>query len=114
VEVRHAIAQVRLAIEQHGESRFENLDECEGKLVNNRLGWRKRRGEEWEWLIPSEVWRTEICAGRDPKMVARILGERGMLERTSAGFQAVRKINGSNKRVYVVNASIFDGGENAS
>jgi uncharacterized protein (DUF927 family) len=113
-EARQAIAQVRLAIEQHGESRFESLDDCEAKPVDNRLGWRKGSGGDCEWLIPSEVWRTVICAGLDPKMVARILAERGMLERTSDGFQPVRRIRGSNKRVYVVNASIFDGGEHAS
>ena len=113
-EVRQAIEQVRLFIEQHGESRFEPLDTSEARPVINRAGWRRGDGAAREWLIPSEVWKAEICAGLDPKFVARTLTERGMLERTGDGFQPVRKISGANKRVYVINASIFDGGENAS
>jgi len=80
--------------------------------VPNRLGWHKGSGAERAWMIPSETWRTEICGGLDPKMVARTLAERGMLERAGDGFQPVRKIGGVNKRVYVITASIFDGGGN--
>jgi hypothetical protein len=39
-EVRQAIEQVRLTIEQHGES---------------RLSWRKGSGIEREWWIPSDM-----------------------------------------------------------
>ena len=63
-----------------------------------------------EWLIPPEVWKSEICNGLDSTMVARTLAERGMLLRASDGFQPVRKIGGANKRVYSVTASIFAGG----
>jgi putative DNA primase/helicase len=110
-EVRQAIEQVRLFIEQYGESRFHPQDDPEARPVINRAGWRKGNGLDREWMIPSEVWKTEICAGLDPAMVARTLAERGMLLRAGDGFQPVRKIEGSNKRVYVLTASIFDGGE---
>jgi uncharacterized protein (DUF927 family) len=112
-EIRQAIAQVRLIIEQHGESRFQPVDDP-AKPVLNQLGWRKGHGPEREWLIPSETWKSEICGGLDPKFVARTLADAGMLERASDGNQQVRKIGGVNKRVFVINAAIIDGGGNAS
>ena len=108
-EVRQAIQQVRLYIEQHGDSRFDPLDNVEAKPSPNRAGWRKGEGEEREWLIPPETWKAEICTGLDPGFVARTLAEHGLIERASDGFQPVRRIGGSNKRVYVLNAGIFAG-----
>ncbi|MFZ2105416.1 MAG: hypothetical protein WAV18_08530, partial [Roseiarcus sp.] len=75
----------------------------------NRAGWRKGEGPDREWLIPSETWRAEICDGLDPKFVARTLGEAGILRRAIDGFQQVRKIGGTCKRVFVIGAAIFDG-----
>jgi putative DNA primase/helicase len=110
-EMRQAVEQVRLFIEQHGAARF---DRCEGSVshpVHNRAGWRKGEGEECEWLIPSEIWKNEVCAGLDPALVARTLAERGMLRKVGDGWQCVRKIEGANRRVYVVTARILDGGD---
>ena len=107
--MRQAIQQVRLYIEQHGDSRFDPLDSVEAKPSPNRAGWRKGEGEEREWLIPPETWKAEICAGLDPGFVARTLAEHDLVERASDGFQPVRRIGGSNKRVYVLNARIFAG-----
>jgi putative DNA primase/helicase len=113
-EVRQAIEQVRLFIEQHGESRFEALDDPDTRPVNNRAGWRKGSGPDREWMIPPEVWKSEICNGLDSTMVARTLAERGMLLRAADGFQPVRKIGGANKRVCIVTANIFAGGSDES
>jgi putative DNA primase/helicase len=110
-EVRQAIETVRRFIEAHGEARFDNLDDPDARPVPNRAGWRKGQGQERSWLIPSETWKSEICAGHDPKFVARVLAERGMTERAPDGFQPVHKINGKSMRVYVVKPRIFDGGE---
>jgi putative DNA primase/helicase len=46
-EVRQAIEQVRLFIEQNGESRFE-LWTIPARPVNNRAGWRKGSGPDRE------------------------------------------------------------------
>jgi putative DNA primase/helicase len=107
-EVRQAIEQVRLFIEQHGESRFDTLDDHDARPVNNRAGWRKGSGPLREWMIPPEVWKMEICNGLDATLVARTLAERGMLLRAGDGFQPVRKIDGASKRT----ANIFDRGDN--
>jgi hypothetical protein len=45
-EARQALEQVRLFIEQHGESRFEPLNDDGGRPVTNRAGWRKGSGAE--------------------------------------------------------------------
>lgn len=108
-EARQATETVRLFVEKYGESRFEPLDELDPRPVNSRAGWRMGTGPDREWMVPPEVWKTEICIGLDATMVARTLAERGMLRRASDGFQTVRKINGANKRVYVLMAKIFDG-----
>jgi putative DNA primase/helicase len=106
-EARQAVRQVRLFIEQFGESRFDPLDQPDAKPSLNRAGWRKGQGEEQEWLIPPEIWRTEICEGLNPTVVVRALSDRGMLEKAKDGFQPVRKIEGANRRVYVVNGRIY-------
>ncbi len=74
-EVRQAIEQVRLFIEQHGESRFEALDATEPRVVLNRAGWRKGSGADRQWFIPSGPWRDDVCRGLDSKLVARVLAQ---------------------------------------
>jgi putative DNA primase/helicase len=105
-EVHAAISQVRLFIEQHGDSRFVDLDDS-SRVVFNRAGWRRGHGSDREWLIPPEIWKHEVCAGLDPKIVARELEGWQMLERSSDGFQCVRRIEGQLKRVYVLKPAII-------
>jgi uncharacterized protein (DUF927 family) len=107
-EVQAAIAQVRLFIEQHGNSRFESLNGSQDRAVTNRAGWRRENGANEEWLIPPETWKAEVAIGHDPKLVARVLAERGMLKRASDGFQRVEKIQGRSQRVYVLTARIVE------
>jgi putative DNA primase/helicase len=110
-EARQAISTVRLFLEQHGDSRFDPVDDTVAKPSPNRAGWRKGEGEAREWYVPPETWKAEICQGLDATFVARTLAERGFLQRIGDGFLAVRRIGGRNARVYVVNASILAGGE---
>ena len=113
-EVRQAIEQVRLFIEQHGASRFEDLDATEPRVVLNRAGWRKGSGADRQWFIPSGAWREDVCRGLDFKLVARTLADAGMLERSADGNQKVRNISGTSVRVYTVNTAIFEGGGDAT
>jgi putative DNA primase/helicase len=106
-ETRAAVSQVRLFIEQHGDARFENLKSSD-RPVNNRAGWRRGEGTEQEWLIPGEVWKSEVAVGFDPVMVARVLAERGMLKRANDGFQRPEKVQGRSTRVYVITAKILE------
>jgi putative DNA primase/helicase len=110
-EVSQAIATVRRFIEAHGEARFDNLDDSEARAVNNRAGWRKGSGEDRRWLIPTETWKLEVCAGLDANFVASVLGERGMLERSGDGLQKTMRIEGRLQRVRAVTPRTLDGGE---
>jgi uncharacterized protein (DUF927 family) len=108
-EVRQAIEQVRLFIEQHGESRFEPWNNPDARPVNNRAGW--RRGAAREWMVPPEVWKGEICAGLNATMVARILAERGLLRRQGGDtLQCTVRIGNTSKRAYVLTSAIIEGG----
>jgi uncharacterized protein (DUF927 family) len=109
-EVRQAIEQVRHFIEAHGESRFDDGSDVAARPVHNRAGWRKGSDENRRWMIPPEVWKVEVCGGLDSKFTAKVLAERGMLEKGADGSMKVEKIEGASKRVYVITPRIFDGG----
>jgi uncharacterized protein (DUF927 family) len=109
-EVRQAIEQVRHFIEAHGESRFDDVSDEGARPVHNRAGWRKGSDERRRWMVPPEAWKAEVCAGLDPKFVAKVLAERGMLKKGADGNMKVEKIEGAPKRVYVITPRIFDGG----
>src|SRR5262249_28760005 len=114
-EVRQAIEQVRLMIEQHGEAGVEPLDGPNAKPVLNRLGWSKGSGPDREWMNPAQVWKAEICAGLDPTMVARVLAERELLRRQDGrNLQCSVKTGGASKRAYVLTSAIIDGGVDAA
>jgi uncharacterized protein (DUF927 family) len=123
-EERQAIDQVRLMIEQHGESRFERVEDYaragtdvsestvidEGR-VRDRLGWRKGDGPAREWFVPPETWKAEVCAGLDHTYVARTLDKHGMLRRQDAkNLTCVVKLGGRQTRAYVLTAVVLDSG----
>jgi len=108
-EIRQAVETVRLFIEQYGESRFDPLDVTDFRPAISRAGWRRGTGSTEQWLIPPETWKSEVCQGLDPMVVARTLAERQMLKRATDGFQSVVKIDGAPRRVYIITAAIFHG-----
>jgi uncharacterized protein (DUF927 family) len=112
-EIRQAVEQVRLAIEAHGESRFQAVNDPDARPVLNRLGWRRGHGAEREWWVPPQTWRAEICNGLDPQLVARILSDRRMLRRQGGNvLQCTVNIGGGYRaRAYVLTAAILDGGD---
>jgi putative DNA primase/helicase len=121
VEPGQMIAQVRLFWDEHGDSRFDDLDplnpnpvtgqEHERRPVNNRAGYRKGEGDEQRWYVPPEVWKSEICVGLDPRAVAKVLIDLGMMEPGEGGKQSkvVRLPKLPPKRFYVIKPSIFEG-----
>ncbi|WP_018262251.1 DUF927 domain-containing protein [Methylobacterium sp. WSM2598] len=120
-EVREAIAQVRRCMEAHGESRFEPMDDHDDddddddddRPVSNRMGWRRGKGSEREWLVLPESWKAEVCAGLDPVATARFLADRGMLKRDPQGKmqRSERTPYKAGQRVYVITADLFEGGD---
>jgi len=112
-EIFSAIRQVRLFIEKHGVARFQPVDNM-ATMVMNRAGWRQGHGEQQEWLILPEVWKSEICAGLEPGIVAKALADHGMLAKASDGYQKNHRIEGRQMRLYTITARILAGldGEN--
>jgi hypothetical protein len=51
------------------------------QIVVNRAGFRRLTANgETEYLVLPETFKSEVCAGFDYRMVARILAERGWLD----------------------------------
>ena len=105
-----ALSQVRLFIEKHGDARFEKVGATDAIPIRDRAGWRRNDGDDREWLIPSEIWRTEVCAGLNPTAVAKALAERGILRPDSDGsYSRPERLQRGQKptRVYVVTMKIM-------
>ena len=74
------LAAVRLFIEQHGASRFQDLDTQMSTCVN-RVGFRRKgEGDCTEFIILPESFRVEVCKGFSERRAARVLAEAGWLK----------------------------------
>ena len=107
-----AVGQVRLFLEQH-ESRFVIGDDNGSTQAHNRVGFKRVLAKgEVEYCVFSESFQQTVCAGFDPKMVARALRDQGHLVVDGANLKAQRVIPGTEKqktRVYVIRGSILAG-----
>lgn len=109
------LAQVRLFLAQHGESRFSpwrDADESHKPRTINRAGFRKGKDDDGSGLafyIEAEVFRAEVCSGFDPRQVARTLAHAGALRLGSKGefTRRERLPDGRQARVYVVLAELW-------
>lgn len=99
------IRQIRLFIEQHGESRFRRLDRTDERTINNRAGY---FDSEIFYFYP-QSFCTEVCKGYDPKQVARALERRGLLK-MNHGYQFKKHDpkTGTTVAFYVVLATILE------
>jgi uncharacterized protein (DUF927 family) len=86
-DLEAAIRQVRIFIELNGASRFQPVsprfdrhqDEIPEKVIS-RAGFWRQNGEDREYLIFSDIFRSEVCAGYDHRLVAAELAKRGYLQ----------------------------------
>jgi uncharacterized protein (DUF927 family) len=109
-----AVAAVRGFIGAHGESRFQLLgagEDAETRTIHERVGWRKRGGEGWRYLILAETWRTEVVAGMDPAAAAGALYRAGFLVPQEVGRWQRNERVGLSKpvRVYLILDAILSG-----
>lgn len=80
------LEQVQAFFEAHGASRFEDMQQVNSQRIAHRIGFKRiNRNNEYEYLVLPEMFRREICAGLDPKFVAQVLVEAGMLNPSSEG-----------------------------
>jgi putative DNA primase/helicase len=66
-EIRDGIDQVRLFLEKHGASRFQDW-EGGSEPVYHRASFVRtdQRGEKSYYVLPA-VWKSEVCQGRDAR-----------------------------------------------
>jgi uncharacterized protein (DUF927 family) len=69
---------VMLFIEQHGQSRFQDIGNTEGLCIN-RAGFRDIQGGRTIYYIMPENFKAEICKGVDHKRAAPLLVEKGVM-----------------------------------
>lgn len=99
------IRQVRLFIEQHGESRFRRLDISDDRMIINRAGY----CDSDTYYFSREVFRTEVCKGFDWTQAAKALERRKFLV-TNHGLQFKRRDPDSGKTIpfYAVLSAILE------
>jgi putative DNA primase/helicase len=72
------VEQVTLFIEQHGTSRFQDIDNPAATCIN-RVGFRRNVGDGTEFLVLPESFKAELCKGHNAKRAAAVLLEQGLL-----------------------------------
>jgi len=109
------IDQVRHFLELHGEARFTDIertvvDDNHTPRTMNKAGFREKNHEgNLEYYCYPEVFKAEICKGKDPRTVARLLIDLGFMKGGDGRNLTVkRKLPGEgSKRVFHVLPSIW-------
>lgn len=89
-ESQRLLQQVRAFFEAHGDSRFTTLDSVADRTTINRAGFRELNGDYMEFYVLPEMFK-EVCAGFDSKMAAKILADKGILEKNKEGKNSITK-----------------------
>jgi putative DNA primase/helicase len=99
IEEIRALRQVQAFFEQHSNSRFVQLGEPTERTPNAVGFWDKAK-----YYVYPNCWRDEVCKGLDPKLVNRVLAEKGILQQDSEGkfTRVVRTGSGSSRRLHVI------------
>lgn len=117
-EIDSGIARIRHFIEAHGSSRFEIVGE--DVRVHNRAGYRKRTPDgDWDYLVTPEVFRNEVCAGFDHRIIGQALIERGLLVTDNSGRLSPARLVGPTdkaikRRVFHIRGRILEGPQPAN
>lgn len=77
-EDRAILEQVRLFLEQHGQSRFQDVDKPDAVCIN-RVGFRQADERGTTFYVLSESFRAEVCRGHNHKRAAAVLLDAGLL-----------------------------------
>jgi uncharacterized protein (DUF927 family) len=117
-DIETAIRQVRVFIELHGQSRFQDSIPKTGNQGNviqekiiNRAGFKQLdANDDVEYWILPEVYKQEVCKGFDSTEVAKALVERGYMDKEPGDKFSVRRTlpELGRKRVYAIRATILE------
>ena len=109
-ERKTIIDQAVAYLNSNGFSRYMPLPyNCTDPQIRDAAGYRKRedpRAEEWTFFTFPHVFEREVSKGFNPRMVAQILADHGMLKRDNgkdAGFtKRTPRIDGRQLRCYAL------------
>ena len=96
------LSTVRLFIEQHGMSRFQDMDRIVDTCVN-RVGFRRQVHGETEYMVLPESFRAEVIKGFSPRRAGVVLRNAGWLRQGEGKSTTKRELPGLGRtRVYVL------------
>ena len=98
------LSAVRLFIEQHGASRFQDMDNPAVTCIN-RVGFRRKdETGTTEWIVLPESFKSEVVKGYSERRAARVLSEAGWLRLSQVGrLKCERRLPDLGKvRAYIV------------
>ena len=123
LESRNILAEVKAFFEAHGSSRFENMQPPvmnDGsdmlQRIINRVGYYRQDDNSRAYLVYPEQFKSEICQGRDPRQVAKVLNAAGWLDcDTGKNTKAVRLPDiPKTVRMYAFNSAMWQWESEAS
>lgn len=87
IEANQIISQIRLYLQSYGMSRVPDIEDARQAQFHGSLaGFRKRDSEgNYEWLVLSEVFKSDVCKGLNLKLTCKILKEHGFLSTDGSG-----------------------------
>ncbi len=108
-EEKALLVQVRSFFATNGASRFQDIRIANQHIINRAGFFRLNRDHQREFLVLSECFQREVCAGFDPKEAVKILRERGwLLPGSERPKQRVRLPCMRMPWVYVIGARMWE------
>ncbi|RQS00230.1 DUF927 domain-containing protein [Burkholderia sp. Bp8991] len=103
------LSHVKAFFEAHEESRFSDLSDTSDRPTINRAGFRRAGEHGTEYLVLPEVFKREICAGYEPKSVAKALADAEWIRPGANGrTQRAERLPGKGPtKVYVFTARLW-------
>lgn len=116
-EFTETISRLKLFIEEHGNSRFEDItkqtESNEGirDKIYNQAGYKKWNDTKkcWDFYFFTEFFRKEVLKGRNQNNLPRMLFEKGFLEKnTDNNLTKNIRIFGKQQRLYCISSDQLD------
>jgi putative DNA primase/helicase len=109
LESHRILQQVRSFLQRYGLTHFPELTEFHGD-VHKCFGFRKKNGDGgYDWLILTEIFREEVCAGYELKKVLEALKREGYLAvGDSKSSRSERLPHMGRARVYQIPSKILE------
>ena len=121
-EIQDGVAAVKAFIEANGASRFSvaggevDPGANDQEKTINRVGYKRKVGERWEYFVFTHAWKDIVCAGFNADAVADAMIAQGLMVGSQGRRTVTVKISGLGKpRVYRITPDILDaeGGDHA-